>query len=43
MTTEEVLTYLDELRDCKDFSTLKEIRNHIRTLIAARNKDWFED
>ena len=43
MTKEEVMDWLDTLRDEKDFDSLKELRNYLRQLIATSNKDWFED
>jgi len=40
---EKLYKFLDELRNHKEFDSLKKIRDHIKHLINVNNRDWFQD
>jgi len=41
-TNVDIMVYLDELRDQKDFNTIKEVRDYCRYLVAVCNTEWFK-
>lgn len=41
LTLGAVRENLDSLRDHKDFDNLKQIRDHIRQILATPNPEWF--
>ena len=43
MNMREVTQWLSDQRDAKNFKTLKQVRDHCRTLINVTNKEWYAD